>query len=126
MCMLLVHVAHEIAGAARIRHSLRPLNREGETICKTSGASRRENANLYLRHPRATAKPLSLEARKSAHLWMTGQRTDKTSHFAMQQIRSQPLLTGNGVSISFSVLVAYKHRGRAGSAKISREETCGN
>jgi hypothetical protein len=47
--MFLVHVAHETAGAARIRHSLRPLNlEEGETICKTSGASRRENAKVRL------------------------------------------------------------------------------
>src|SRR5258707_1249487 len=30
MCALLVHIAHEIAGAARIRHSLRPLISEGE------------------------------------------------------------------------------------------------
>ena len=29
MCMFLVHVAHETAGAARIRQSLRPLNGEG-------------------------------------------------------------------------------------------------
>jgi hypothetical protein len=28
MRALLVHIAHEIAGAARIRHSLRPLNSE--------------------------------------------------------------------------------------------------
>src|SRR3979411_124415 len=35
MRALLVHVAHEIAGAARIRHSLRPLIGEGgEFICK--------------------------------------------------------------------------------------------
>src|SRR5437588_9311374 len=38
-CMLMralfVHVAHEIAGAARIRHSLRPLTIEGvRTTCK--------------------------------------------------------------------------------------------
>src|SRR6266699_3617502 len=35
-CMLMralsVHTAHEIAGSARIRHSLRPLNFEGATI----------------------------------------------------------------------------------------------
>jgi hypothetical protein len=30
MRALLVHIAHEIAGAARIRHSLRPLCLEGE------------------------------------------------------------------------------------------------
>src|SRR5215218_8837783 len=40
-------IAHEIAGAARIRHSLRPLIGGGETICKTPGASRREIAKLF-------------------------------------------------------------------------------
>src|SRR3954465_3567597 len=54
MCMFLVHVAHETAGAARIRHSLRPLNIEGETICKTSGASRREIAKS---HPQSCCRP---------------------------------------------------------------------
>jgi hypothetical protein len=45
---LFVHTAHEIAGAARIRHSLRPLfSREGEEHLQTSGASRREIANTY-------------------------------------------------------------------------------
>src|SRR3954462_2607593 len=39
--------AHEIAGAARIRHSLRPLDFEGEEIQQTSGAMRRENANPH-------------------------------------------------------------------------------
>src|SRR3954451_23603066 len=35
MRALLVHVAHEIAGAARIRHSLRPLNWRGRGVsCK--------------------------------------------------------------------------------------------
>src|SRR5881392_1634511 len=51
-CMLMralsVHVAHEIAGAARIRHSLRPLIGEGVRITlQTSGATRREKAKLY-------------------------------------------------------------------------------
>ena len=43
MCALFLPIAHETAGAARIRHSLRPLFGEGGTICTTSGASRREN-----------------------------------------------------------------------------------
>ena len=38
--------ARETAGAARIRHSLLPLLRDNET--QTSGASRRENADVYL------------------------------------------------------------------------------
>src|SRR3954454_24437516 len=46
MCMFLVHVAHETAGAARIRHSLRPLNWRGREVSgKISGKSCRENAN---------------------------------------------------------------------------------
>src|SRR5206468_2881005 len=45
MRALLVHVAHEIAGAARIRHSLRPLFSRGrENSLQTSGAMCRENA----------------------------------------------------------------------------------
>jgi hypothetical protein len=39
--------AHEIAGAARIRHSLRPLVWEGEEFQQNSGASRREIVNTY-------------------------------------------------------------------------------
>src|SRR5258706_9420243 len=38
---------HEAAGASRARHSLRPLMSEGQNIRKTSGASRRENADAY-------------------------------------------------------------------------------
>jgi hypothetical protein len=43
MRALSVHIAHEIAGAARIRHSLRPLNleRAGSDL-QTSGDQRRE------------------------------------------------------------------------------------
>jgi hypothetical protein len=42
----LLHFARETAGAARIRHSLLPhFSRDDET--QTSGASRRENADVY-------------------------------------------------------------------------------
>jgi len=41
----LVHLAHETAGAARTRHSLRPLIFEGD-LYQDSGASRRETAKL--------------------------------------------------------------------------------
>src|SRR3954468_14649503 len=82
---LFAQFAHETAGAARIRHSLRPLIFEGGEFQQDSGAMRRENANGY-RHPevralRCTATawrasrdesarvgPSSFEARKSAHL----------------------------------------------------------
>jgi hypothetical protein len=48
MRALFVHIAHEIAGAARIRHSLRPLISRGrENNLHTSGAMRRENAATY-------------------------------------------------------------------------------
>src|SRR5882757_5534682 len=39
-----MHIAHETAGAARTRSSLRPLYFGGKVSSKTSGASRRENA----------------------------------------------------------------------------------
>ena len=44
--LFLYHFAHETAGAARIRHSLLPLRRDNDR--QTSGASRRENADVYL------------------------------------------------------------------------------
>ena len=47
----LVLIAHGTAGAARIRHSLRPLFGEGEEFQQDSGAMRRENAKLYPRRP---------------------------------------------------------------------------
>ena len=43
----LLPIAHETAGAARIRHSLLPHFFEGDNEMKTSGRSCRENANLY-------------------------------------------------------------------------------
>src|SRR4051794_15632224 len=42
-----VHRAHETAGAARTRSSLRPLFLGGQGFRKTSGGLRRENANAY-------------------------------------------------------------------------------
>jgi len=45
-----VHFAHETAGAARIRHSLRPLISEGENYLQTSGAMRRGIIQLCLDH----------------------------------------------------------------------------
>src|SRR5665213_1147200 len=40
-------IAHETAGAARTRHSLRPLIDEGHVMAKTRAHSCRENANTY-------------------------------------------------------------------------------
>src|SRR5437879_13706995 len=42
-----VHIAHETAGAARTRSSLRPLIPEGRATRHNSGASRRGNALAY-------------------------------------------------------------------------------
>ena len=44
-----VHFAHETAGAARTRLSLRPLRLRGPKVMQTSDASRRENANAHSR-----------------------------------------------------------------------------
>jgi hypothetical protein len=41
-------LAHETAGAASTRHSLRPLYFWANGFCKTSGALRREIAEVYL------------------------------------------------------------------------------
>jgi hypothetical protein len=53
MRALSVHIAHETAGAARIRHSLRPLTTEGEEFPANLGrnASRKcEGVSIFLRH----------------------------------------------------------------------------
>ena len=46
VCAFLVHIAHETAGAARTRSSLRPLLLRRDSFFQTSGASRREIANV--------------------------------------------------------------------------------
>ena len=46
--IFLCSFAHETAGAARTRSSLRPLFEEGANEMQTSGELRRENANVYL------------------------------------------------------------------------------
>jgi hypothetical protein len=52
--------AHAASGAARIRHSLRPLISRREGFGHTSGGSRRENAVVY---PRGYSK---IEAHRSS------------------------------------------------------------
>src|SRR5712671_746306 len=47
MLVCLFFITHEAAGASCARHSLRPLFSGGANIRKTSGASRRENADAY-------------------------------------------------------------------------------
>src|SRR6266851_4935921 len=48
VCVSFSHFAHGTAGAARIRHSPRPLISRRETFGQTSGGSSRENAKLRL------------------------------------------------------------------------------
>jgi hypothetical protein len=54
VCVSLHTFAHETAGAARTRHSLRPLFSWAPMILHRSGASRREmaDARLELAHPK--------------------------------------------------------------------------
>ena len=47
---LVAHVAHETAGAARTRSSLRPRIGEGKRRCRARANSCRENAKAYPRH----------------------------------------------------------------------------
>jgi hypothetical protein len=48
VCAFSVQIAHETAGAARTRSSLRPLSLEGQKFMQASGAQRREIAEPYL------------------------------------------------------------------------------
>jgi hypothetical protein len=48
VCALSLSNARETAGAARIRHSLRPLNSRAKNFMQASGGSRREIVNSYL------------------------------------------------------------------------------
>jgi hypothetical protein len=51
MRALFVHIAHETAGAARIRHSLRPLTTEGEQFPANLGRNvPREREDVVFRH----------------------------------------------------------------------------
>ena len=56
MRALFVHIAHEIAGAARIRHSLRPLFGEGEKLLAKLGRNAsRECEGVFPCHPETRA-----------------------------------------------------------------------
>jgi hypothetical protein len=75
MRALFVHTAHETAGAARIRHSLRPLFLRGAPkIKQTSGASRREIAKLRLPSLRG-AKRRSNPSIRYAAIWIASLRS---------------------------------------------------
>jgi hypothetical protein len=51
MCALFLPIAHETAGAARIRHSLRPLTTEGEEFRANLGRiAPRERYFAFCRH----------------------------------------------------------------------------
>jgi hypothetical protein len=51
MRALSVHIAHETAGAARTRHSLRPLTAEGkEILAKLGRNAPRECEGVFCRH----------------------------------------------------------------------------
>ena len=47
VCVFFAHFAHETAGAARTRLSLRPLFLMRAEVMQSSGAMRRENADAY-------------------------------------------------------------------------------
>src|ERR1700681_1658584 len=78
MCSISKRIAHETAGAARIRSSLRPLFSRARCSCKTPGASRRGIAKLYLsviarsEATKQSSYPLCREMDCFASLAMTG------------------------------------------------------
>ncbi len=59
-------MAHETAGAAGTRSSLRPLFEEGEKIQQTSGETRRENAESHLLFETSIGKCVRLVIARSA------------------------------------------------------------
>src|SRR6266576_3680514 len=59
---MLFYFACEAAGALRARHSLRPQFFRANGFCKTSGASRRGNAETYLKLERRHCEERSDEA----------------------------------------------------------------
>src|SRR5204863_3180037 len=70
MCALLLPIAHETAGAARIRHSLRPLFSKGEEFPANLGRIvPRERRGVFCRHceppGRAKARPMTGSAKQS-------------------------------------------------------------
>jgi hypothetical protein len=60
VCAFYHFIAHETAGAARIRLSLRPLTRGRDVEKQNSGDSRREIAEVYPQFKNAFPHPSSL------------------------------------------------------------------
>src|SRR5215218_3386213 len=58
VCSSVCTTAHETAGAARIRHSLRPLDERAGSFWQSSGVMRRENAKPYPRRPGLEPGPI--------------------------------------------------------------------
>jgi hypothetical protein len=71
MRALSTQLAHETSGAARIRHSLRPLDLEGVSYLQSSGAMCRENEKPFLVVPANagthTPRPLSQNKEDGGH-----------------------------------------------------------
>jgi hypothetical protein len=68
---ILLPIAHETAGAARIRHSLLPHFFEGDNEMKTSGRSCRENADAHQLFEKVNSEVGSSHAARTS----TGVRT---------------------------------------------------
>ena len=62
---VLMHSAHETAGAARTRSSLRPLIFGAECNCKTRTKPCRENGDSHLGRPRERGDPYAVYYRLS-------------------------------------------------------------
>ena len=76
MRALSVHIAHETAGAARIRHSLRPLTTEGEELPANLGrnASREREAISAVIPGRAEHEPGIHRTAELVEKWIPGLR----------------------------------------------------
>jgi hypothetical protein len=76
VCVFLVQFAHETAGAARTRLSLRPLVfEEGQCIEQTSGVSRREIVDSHLRLNRRDCERSEAIHRTAKKEWIASLRS---------------------------------------------------
>src|SRR6185369_7705754 len=96
MCALFLPIAHETAGAARIRHSLRPLFWEGVRIpAKLGRIASRERETISTVIASEAKQSISLRCARNdggdgiAIHWLAMTRRDRASRIHMHEITQQ-------------------------------------
>ena len=99
MRALSVHIAHETSGAARIRHSLRPLTTEGEKFPASLG-------RIASRECEAVSAVIASEAKQSM---LTSLRRDGLLRFARNDEEGAASSRGEPLARNDSVGQATRH-----------------